>query len=379
MGRIIKKSLKVSLIGIIILAGVLGVAYGIGAYSGAFKTSLQFEKNSDIFPDEEVKINFSQVVSVESYSKKIDIAPRENVILRWENSNKTLVLSPKKGWKMDTVYTVKLSEGKTKLLTKIGAQELAFSTLKKPSIKSVIPSDGSKDVVFDIEDPIVVDFEKTFEDFWIKFSFSPAVEYAYEINPEKTQFKIIPKGSVKDGTKYDMTVDAKYIKDADDGFQEVLTTSFETLPPPPETWEKDLSLRVEQAKKFTRAKIKEGKYIDINLASQIMSTFENGNLLDSFMISSGKRGMETPKGEHQIYNKSPRPWSKKYSLYMPFWMAITSSGEYGIHELPEWPGGYKEGANHLGTPVSHGCVRLGIGAAKTVYDWADIGTPVVVY
>ena len=280
---------------------------------------------------------------------------------------------------MDTAYVIKLEEGKTKLLTAIKRQELEFSTLKKPAIRNVVPSNGSKDVVFDIEDPIVIDFEESFENFWINFNFNPTIEYAYEINPEKTQFKIIPKGSVEDGTKYDMKVDAKYIKDADDRFQEVLTTSFETLPPPPATWEKDLSLRVAQAKKFTRAKIKEGKYIDINLASQIMSTFENGNLLDAFMISSGKRGMDTPKGEHQIYNKSPRPWSKKYSLYMPFWMAITPSGEYGIHELPEWPGGYKEGANHLGTPVSHGCVRLGIGSAKTVYDWADIGTPVVIY
>lgn len=379
MRRAIKKSLKISLLGIIIGAGVLGVAYAIGAYSGAFKASLQLERNSDILPDEEVRINFSQAVLAESYKKKIDIAPRENVVLRWENSNKTLVLAPKKGWKMETAYTIKLEEGKTKLLTRIRKQELVFSTLKKPAVVNVVPSNGSRDVVFDIEDPIVVDFEKTFEDFWINFSFSPAIEYAYEVNPEKTQFKIIPKDIAKDGTKYDMTVGAKYIKDAEGEFQEILKTSFETLPPPPVTWEKDLSLRVEQARKFTRAKIKEGKYIDINLAGQIMSTFENGNLLDSYMISSGKRGMETPKGEHQIYNKSPRPWSKKYSLYMPFWMAITPSGSYGIHELPEWPGGYKEGANHLGTPVSHGCVRLGIGSAKTVYDWADIGTPVVVY
>jgi hypothetical protein len=66
-------------------------------------------------------------------------------------------------------------------------------------------------------------------------------------------------------------------------------------------------------------------------------------------------------------------------LYMPYWMAITPDGKYGIHELPEWPGGYKEGANHLGRPVSHGCVRLGVGAAKTVYEWASEGTTVVVH
>ncbi len=89
--------------------------------------------------------------------------------------------------------------------------------------------------------------------------------------------------------------------------------------------------------------------------------------------------MDTPRGEFKVSNKHPRPWSKQYGLYMPYWMAIMSSGKYGIHELPEWPSGYKEGENHLGTPVSHGCVRLGVGAAKRVYEWAEIGTPIIIH
>ena len=88
--------------------------------------------------------------------------------------------------------------------------------------------------------------------------------------------------------------------------------------------------------------------------------------------------MDTPKGTWSILEKRQRPWSKKYALYMPWFMLFTRQG-HGLHELPEWPGGYKEGANHLGIPVSHGCVRLGIGPAKMTYDWAEIGTPVVVY
>ena len=96
------------------------------------------------------------------------------------------------------------------------------------------------------------------------------------------------------------------------------------------------------------------------------------------MVSSGKRGMETPTGEFKVMAKAVRPWSKEHGLFMPWFLQFTNLG-HGIHELPEWPGGYKEGANHLGTPVSHGCVRLGIGPAKIVYDWADVGTPIVIY
>lgn len=120
-----------------------------------------------------------------------------------------------------------------------------------------------------------------------------------------------------------------------------------------------------------------GKYIDITLASQKLCTIEGENILNCFTVSSGKPSMPTPKGTYAIQNKNPRAWSSKYGLYMPYWQAF--NGAYGIHELPEWPGGYKEGQDHLGTPVSHGCVRLGIGDAASVYGWTDIGTPVYIH
>ena len=63
---------------------------------------------------------------------------------------------------------------------------------------------------------------------------------------------------------------------------------------------------------------------------------------------------------------------------MPYWMAFIGNS-YGIHELPYYPNGYREGSNLLGQSVSHGCVRLGIGAAGRVYSWALVGTPVVVH
>lgn len=143
--------------------------------------------------------------------------------------------------------------------------------------------------------------------------------------------------------------------------------------------DKDPKKRLEEAKIYAKPQIIEGKYIDISLAHQNMVLFENGQFVDSYLVSSGKKGMDTPIGTFKIENKASRAWSKKYGLYMPNWMAIEPNGKYGIHELPEWPGGYKEGANHLGIAVSHGCVRLGEGAAKRVYDWSDIGTPVIIH
>lgn len=120
-----------------------------------------------------------------------------------------------------------------------------------------------------------------------------------------------------------------------------------------------------------------GKYIDIDLSQQKLCIIEGMNILGCYTVSTGKPSTPTPTGLFAVQGKSPMAWSAPYGLYMPWWNGI--GGGVGIHELPEWPGGYKEGADHLGTPVSHGCIRLGIGPAQTVYNWADIGTPVYIH
>jgi lipoprotein-anchoring transpeptidase ErfK/SrfK len=117
------------------------------------------------------------------------------------------------------------------------------------------------------------------------------------------------------------------------------------------------------------------KKIKIDLKKQELSYFLGDIKLGKFRVSTGKWTMPTPKGTFKILNKIPRAWSKDYGLWMPYWLGL-ASGKFGIHELPEWPNGTKEGENHLGTPVSHGCIRLGVGPAKTIYDWATIGMSV---
>jgi len=119
------------------------------------------------------------------------------------------------------------------------------------------------------------------------------------------------------------------------------------------------------------------KKITIDLSDQILTATLAGIPLAAWPVSTGKPGYATPTGNYQINNKVERAWSKTYGLWMPYWMSFIGY-QYGIHELPEWPGGIKEGVNHLGIPVSHGCVRLGIGPAAWLYNWAEIGTQVYV-
>jgi len=127
---------------------------------------------------------------------------------------------------------------------------------------------------------------------------------------------------------------------------------------------------------FPSASKPDDHYISIDLSEQMLRYFENGFLLDENSISSGKTNYPTPVGEFSVLKKSKLQFSKKYGLYMPFWMEFYPG--FGIHELPYWPNGYREGQSHLGTPVSHGCVRLGIGPAEKLFSWAAIGTKIYI-
>jgi len=117
--------------------------------------------------------------------------------------------------------------------------------------------------------------------------------------------------------------------------------------------------------------------IDISVYSQKLYYFLGGVLMFDTPVSSGVYDT-TPKGQFHIQNKNIKAWSH-YGLWMPYWMALTADGKYGIHELPVWPNGYREGENHLGTPVSHGCVRVGTEAAEKIYNLTKIGTVVNIY
>lgn len=121
----------------------------------------------------------------------------------------------------------------------------------------------------------------------------------------------------------------------------------------------------------------EGKYVLVDLSKQRLYRISGGTLEKTYIVSTGAWNTPTPVGTFAVNSKIQRAWSSTYKLWMPYWMAFIGT-EYGLHELPEWPNGYKEGQNHLGRPVSHGCIRLGVGDAAELYAWTDVGTPVVV-
>jgi len=362
----------------ILVFGLGGILWSVFFYPGMFASSASFEDKNRLSLGDPLLVKFSGAMIPQTFDGKISVFPQADLRLKWQNHNRELVIYPAKDWKPETKYRISINGARNIVLAKLNF-DFVFQTNNYPQVESLFPAEGARDVELDIEDPIVVNFKESLDDFWIKIAADAPMDLENQFDLEKNKMLIIPKKELEKGKKYSFSVLARGKNESDESYRNIFNFSFETKPDPPKIWEKDFALRLDQAKKYTEIRFTEGKYIDINVKSQVMTIFENGQALDAYIISSGKRGMDTPQGTFSIANKFLRAWSKKYGLFMPFWMAIVPSGDFGIHELPEWPSGYKEGVNHLGTPVSHGCVRLGVGAAERVYNWAVIGTPVVVH
>ena len=122
------------------------------------------------------------------------------------------------------------------------------------------------------------------------------------------------------------------------------------------------------------------KRIVIDLSQQLMTTFQGGSQIHAFVVSTGMPGASTATGTYQVLDKYPNAYASTWDLQMPYWLGIYWSGslENGIHALPILSNGQRLWAGYLGTPVSYGCVVLSTQDARTLYHWAEVGTPVII-
>ena len=115
----------------------------------------------------------------------------------------------------------------------------------------------------------------------------------------------------------------------------------------------------------------------VYISKQHLYAYEGDTLVYSFIVSTGASN-STSVGTFSILDKIPHAWSDPWGFFMPYWMGIYWVGytENGIHALPVLTNGTVIWGNGLGTPISHGCVVLGTQDARTLFNWADIGTRV---
>ncbi len=122
-----------------------------------------------------------------------------------------------------------------------------------------------------------------------------------------------------------------------------------------------------------------GKAIYVSLGKQRMWVYENGQLLWTFLVSTGTPDRATKAGTFRIKSKIDEAWSNVWQLRMPNWLGIYDVGriENGIHAMPMTKNG-RPVRWRVGAPGSFGCVVLNTKDAATLYNWATIGTLVVI-
>lgn len=117
------------------------------------------------------------------------------------------------------------------------------------------------------------------------------------------------------------------------------------------------------------------KKIEVTLSSQELKYFLGNYELGGFKISSGVRRTPTPKGSYSIQKKLPSHLYKGVGYVYPNtrWNMLfkyQSGGNLYIH------GAYWH--NKFGTPMSHGCINVSYADIEPLYNWADLGTKVII-
>jgi LysM repeat protein len=122
------------------------------------------------------------------------------------------------------------------------------------------------------------------------------------------------------------------------------------------------------------------KKIVISISEQHLYAYENDTQVYSFTASTGMPGADTAPGSYSVLDKIPNAYGANWDLWMPNWLGIYWAGtlENGIHALPILSNGQRLWDGYLGTPVSFGCIILGVEDSQTLYDWAEVGTPVYI-
>jgi hypothetical protein len=122
-----------------------------------------------------------------------------------------------------------------------------------------------------------------------------------------------------------------------------------------------------------------GRRIVYSNSQQRVWTVEANEAVSHTFLVSGRHGLP-PAGVHHVYSKVSSSPSGDLTLPWTLRFAISSSGNpIDFHGIPLRPDGTAiEDDSLLGTPQSHGCVRMNQGDAKVLWDWATVGTTVVV-
>ncbi|GCE09710.1 L,D-transpeptidase family protein [Dictyobacter aurantiacus] len=137
-----------------------------------------------------------------------------------------------------------------------------------------------------------------------------------------------------------------------------------------------------------------GKTVDVNLSAQWATFCDNGQMDNSFPITSGQPDLPTPTGTYHVFDKlSPTTFYSPWPEGSPYYYEPTHinyalefrEGGYFLHDA-WWRSTFGPGTNVPHTDPqygdmtgTHGCVVMTTDQAAWLYNWAPIGTTVYIH
>jgi lipoprotein-anchoring transpeptidase ErfK/SrfK len=128
--------------------------------------------------------------------------------------------------------------------------------------------------------------------------------------------------------------------------------------------------------------------ITVSIHDQRLVAYDRGHVIVDVPVTTGRPVLPTDIGAMHVLRKdapwtmhSPWPkgspeWYPDTVVQMVVW--FTQNGE-GLHDASWQPAATLGPGSQYGPFASHGCIHLTLEAVRTLFDWAPIGTPVVVY
>ena len=108
----------------------------------------------------------------------------------------------------------------------------------------------------------------------------------------------------------------------------------------------------------------DGRHIEANLSLQVLVEIEAGGRVHAiYTMSSGKPSTPTVLGRFRVYRKEPG--TNAHGMVDSSYF-ISGYAIHGYFEVPVWA-------------ASHGCLRVPIPNAPSIYGWVQFGMPVDVY
>jgi len=128
---------------------------------------------------------------------------------------------------------------------------------------------------------------------------------------------------------------------------------------------------------FVKDSIAGSKAILVNVDQQVLYAVDNYKIIYEFDVITGQPGKETTAGKFSIFKKIEDYTSKKYKAPMPYTMFFSKDGK-AVHGT-KWATLRSYLHAYVTESVgSMGCVGLTEDDARTLFEWAPIGTAIVI-